>query len=192
MVRVSTAQKDLQFRGEFAPADDSALRRLYAEHGPALVNYVMRTIRGDRQLAEDVVQETMLRAWRHPEAQRPGGGWTRPWLFTVAHRIAIDQIRAGNTRPVEFLDEHIDLHARAKDDLDRLMDAREVRSAVGALPERLRTVLIEVYFRERSVAEAAEILQVPPGTVKSRTFYALRALHESLVNRGFLPRRGEW
>jgi RNA polymerase sigma-70 factor (ECF subfamily) len=184
---VSPAQKDLPPRDAVAPAHEATLRELYAEHGPALLNYLMRITRGDRHLAEDVVQETMVRAWRHPEAQRADGSWSRPWLFTVAYRIAIDQIRAGSARPAELLDEHIDLHAYANDEVDRLLDAREIRAAIVGLPERLRTILIEVYFRDHSVAEAAEALRIPPGTVKSRTFYALRALHDSLVRSGFLP-----
>ena len=186
VVPVTAAPAEPPFHEDYALADESALRRLYVEHGPALVNHLLRITRGDRHLAEDVVQETMLRAWRHPEAQGADGRWTRPWLFTVAQRIAIDRIRAGNTRPVEVSDEHIELHARAEDRLERLLDAREVRAAVVALPERFRNVLIEVYFRECSVAEAAVALNIPLGTVKSRTFYALRALQESLEHRGFL------
>jgi len=187
VVPVSPGQKDVPAHGNVAPVDEEALRELYAEHGPPLLSYLMRITRGDRHLAEDVVQETMVRAWRHPEAQRADGRWSRRWLFTVAYRIAIDQIRAGHARPVELLDGHIDLHACADDDVDRLLDAREIRAAVVGLPERLRTIVIEVYYRERSVAEAAEALRIPQGTVKSRTFYALRALHDSLVQSGFLP-----
>ena len=187
MFPVSPDRNDLPIETRSEAADEAAVRRLYAEHGLALVNYLMRITRGDRHLAEDVVQETIMRAWRHPEARRADGGWIRPWLCTVAQRIAIDHIRSGRNRPLEQFDEHIGGEAHVADDVDRMLDAREVRAAVVELPERLRTVLIEVYFRERSVAEAAEALQIPPGTVKSRTYYALRALQESLVRRGFSP-----
>ena len=70
---------------------------------------------------------------------------------------------------------------------DRIADRAEIRAALLALPERLRIVIVEIYFRDRSVAEVAEILGVPPGTIKSRTFYALRALREQLTERGILP-----
>src|SRR3569833_121987 len=167
---------------------DAALQELYRQHAPGLVQYLTRLTRGDLHRAEDIAQETVLRAWRHPEARTRDGEWNRRWLTTVARNIAIDQIRAGNARPTEVADEQIDLRPQPVDDIDRLVNGREVRAALATLPERFRTALIEGYFRERSVAEAAEILDVPPGTVKSRTFYALRALREALVERGFTDR----
>lgn len=145
----------------------------------------MRLTSGDRHRAEDIVQETLLRAWNHPEARSADGQWSRAWLFTVARRIAIDQLRAAQARPVELSDERIEGFSRVEDDIDRLLDAREVRAAIADLPERLRTALVAIYFQERSIAEAAELLDVPLGTVKSRTFYALRALRDALVARGF-------
>lgn len=166
---------------------DEALRLAYAEHGPILLNYLLRLTTGNRAMAEDIVQETLVRAWHHPEARTPDGQWSRGWLFTVARRIAIDHIRAGRGRTTELLDERIEDHA-VTGDIDRLIDRREVRDAVARLPERLRGALIEIYFQERSVAEAAEALAVPEGTVKSRTFYALKALHDDLVRRGFEKR----
>ncbi|WP_371409272.1 sigma factor-like helix-turn-helix DNA-binding protein [Micromonospora zamorensis] len=69
------------------------------------------------------------------------------------------------------------------DPIERARDAAEVRAALAALPERLRITLVEIYFQERSVAEVAEVLHVRPGTVKSRTSYALRALREALAGR---------
>ncbi len=75
-------------------ADDAALRRLYGTHGSALMSYLVRYLRGDRRHAEDIVQETMLRAWRHPEVQSEQGEWSRAWLMTVARRLAIDHLRS--------------------------------------------------------------------------------------------------
>ncbi|MFI5838784.1 sigma-70 family RNA polymerase sigma factor [Catenuloplanes sp. NPDC051500] len=167
------------------PTHDEALRLAYDTHGPILLNYLMRLTMGNRSMAEDILQETLMRAWNHPEARTPDGQWSRGWLFTVARRIAIDHIRSAAGRPVEQLDERIEERHATADPIDRLLNSREVREAVARLPERLRTALIEIYFQERSVAEAAQNLSVPEGTVKSRTFYALRALHEDLVGRGF-------
>ncbi|NBE80107.1 sigma-70 family RNA polymerase sigma factor [Micromonospora sp. NEAU-HG-1] len=173
--------------GRPARTDDGALRHLYQSHAPILLSYLLRLTNGDRHRAEDIVQETLLRAWKHPEAQSADGRWSRAWLFTVARRIAIDQVRAAQARPTEMSDERMESFSRPDDEIDRLLDAREVRAALAALPERLRTALVAIYFQEHSIAEAAEVLDVPPGTVKSRTFYALRALREQLIERGFTP-----
>ncbi len=80
-------------------ADEAFVRALYAEHGGALLRYALHLTGGDRQRAEDLVQETIVRAWRHPEAlaDRPA----RPWLFAVARNLAVDSYRARQARPPE-------------------------------------------------------------------------------------------
>ncbi len=168
-----------------ALADSHALRRLYDLHAPALLGYLIRYLRGDRQHAEDVVQETILRAWRHPEVQSPGGEWSRSWLLTVARRIAIDNVRSAAARVPELPDDHLDERTCDIDEFERMLDAHEVRNALKSLPCKQRLALIEIYYRDRSVTEAAESLGVPPGTIKSRAFYALSALREALRASGF-------
>jgi RNA polymerase sigma-70 factor, ECF subfamily len=163
----------------------SELQDLYEAHGTVLLKYLIRFTHGDRHRAEDILQETLLRAWHHPEARRMDGRWSRPWLFTVARRIAIDHFRLASTRPIEVRDDDLDERPMPKDDVERMIDAAEVRAALESLPHRLRSVLIEIYFRERSISETAEKFGVPVGTIKSRTFYALRALRKALVARGF-------
>ncbi|WP_412746060.1 sigma-70 family RNA polymerase sigma factor [Krasilnikovia sp. MM14-A1004] len=162
-----------------------ALRHLNDVHGPVLLAYITRLTRGNIHWAQDILQETYLRAWRNPEARNSDGRWSRAWLFTVARRITIDHVRAVQARPPEYLDERIDAHRGIGDEFERHLDRREVREAIAELPERQQRILIEIYFRERTVEEAAEILGIPAGTVKSRTFYALKALRERLVGRGF-------
>ena len=90
---------------------DTAVRALYHAHGAALLSYLMRLTKGDRDRAEDLLQETLLRAWKHPEARDADGAWSPQWLFTVARRIAIDHIRATVARPTEIGDERLDERA---------------------------------------------------------------------------------
>lgn len=160
------------------------LRALYAEHGGALMGYALRLTGGDRQHAEDVVQETLLRAWRHPGALvgRP----VRPWLFTIARNLVVDAYRARRARPRETGDAALEL-LPAGDDIDRALESWTVAEALADLSPDHRAVLIETYYRGRSVAEAATVLGIPPGTVKSRTYYALRALKLVLEERGLTP-----
>ena len=76
-----------------------SLRALYDEHASALLSYALRLTNGDRGRAEDIVQETLLRAWRHLDALTPERGSTRAWLVTVARNVAVDAHRARSARP---------------------------------------------------------------------------------------------
>lgn len=167
-----------------AVADEQLIRALYAEHGGPLLGYVQRLTGGDRQSAEDIVQETLLRAWMHPEAisDRPA----RPWLFAVARNLAVDAHRARRARPPEVAEGALEL-LPVPDEADRVLESWAVADALSALRPEHRQVLVETYYLGRSVTEAAMVLGIPAGTVKSRTFYALRALKLALEERGLAP-----
>jgi RNA polymerase sigma-70 factor (ECF subfamily) len=167
--------------------DEELVRALYAEHAGPLLGYVLRLTGGDRYRAEDVVQETLLRAWRHPEAIAASDVSPRPWLYTVARHLVVDGVRARNARPIETSGEHLAEVALDDDELDRALTSWEVADALTTLTPDHRAVLVETYFRGRSVAEAATVLGIPAGTVKSRTYYALRALRLALEERGLAP-----
>lgn len=177
-----------QETGESEPvkpvSDEDLVRALYAEHAAPLLRYALRMTDGDRQRAEDIVQETLLRAWMHPEAiaDRPA----RPWLFAVARNLAVDAHRARKARPHEVGESALSLVA-VPDEADRVLESWAVADALAALRPDHRRVLLETYYRGRSVAEAATVLGIPAGTVKSRAFYALRALRLALEERGLAP-----
>jgi RNA polymerase sigma-70 factor (ECF subfamily) len=157
---------------------------MYTDHGGPLLGYALRLTGGDRQQAEDIVQETLLRAWRHPEALT--GRPVRPWLFTVARNLVVDAHRARQSRPPEAGDSSLATLPGA-DDIDRALESWTVAEALADLSPQHRAVLIETYYRGCSVAEAAAMLGIPAGTVKSRTYYALRALKLALEERGLAP-----
>lgn len=157
------------------------LAALQREHGRPLFALLLRLCDGDRQRAEDLVQETLVRAWQHPEALRADAfDSVRPWLLTVARRLAIDARRARQARPPEVGDAVLESARVIADHAERSAATLDVREAVKTLTPRHREVLVLVYFQGASVAEAAEALGIPPGTVKSRAYYALRALRRML------------
>ncbi|MCT9934754.1 sigma-70 family RNA polymerase sigma factor [Planotetraspora sp. A-T 1434] len=164
-------------------ADEELIRALFEDHGGPLYGYVLR-LTGDPGRAEDVVQETLLRAWRHPSVLE--GRPVRAWLFTVARNLVVDQHRARKSRPKETSDEALAV-LPADDELEKAVESWGIADALASLRPEHREVLMETYYRGRSVKEASEILGIPPGTVKSRTYYALRALKLALEERGLAP-----
>ncbi|GAA3014305.1 sigma-70 family RNA polymerase sigma factor [Actinokineospora diospyrosa] len=150
---------------------------IVATHRAALLSYARR-VTGCPFRAEDVVQETWIRAWRHQDKLTEDRGSVRAWLMRVAHNIAIDQHRGRASRPSEVELPEVDMTsapARTDEVIDRVM----VDAALESLPEPHRRTVVEVYFADRTAAGAAATLRVPVGTVKSRLHYALRALRES-------------
>jgi RNA polymerase sigma-70 factor, ECF subfamily len=163
-----------------APADDrqALVRTLYAEHAPALRAYVTRLL-SDPYQAEDVVQETMLRAWRNAEILVPERGSVSGWLMRVAHNIAVDKIRARKARPDE-VEESAAAPRRLDDHAAAVVDSVFVARALARLSPAHREVLRMVYFADRTAAQTADVLGLPVGTVKSRTYHALRRMRVCL------------
>ncbi|GAA2089049.1 sigma-70 family RNA polymerase sigma factor [Kitasatospora saccharophila] len=180
-------------RGTGRPAAEHRLMRaLYREHAGPLYGMVLHLVGGDRQRAEDVVQETLVRAWRHLDRLDPDRDGLRPWLATVARRIVIDGRRSARARPREVPESALDrlpdpAAPAAEDELDRALRLMTITDALGALSAAHRAAITETYLRGRTATEAAAVLGVPPGTVRSRLHYALRALRLALEERGVTP-----
>jgi RNA polymerase sigma-70 factor (ECF subfamily) len=159
------------------------MQQLHDEHAAALWGYSLRLTGQDRARAEDVVQETLLRAWRNHDRLDESRGSVRSWLFTVARNIVIDEWRTSRSQhEVAVADV-----PEGRDDLDhtdQLLTSWLVAEAVTSLSADHRAVLLECYYRGASVAQAAHRLGIPEGTVKSRTHYALRALRLALQEMG--------
>jgi RNA polymerase sigma factor (sigma-70 family) len=170
-----------------AATDDIVLAELYRRYRVPLLTFVLRLTAGDRHLAEDVVQETMVRAWREARRLDLTGPSLMPWLATVARRIVIDEDRRRRVRPPEVGGGMADKPPVADDETDSLLRKVLVVEALQALSAAHREVLNETILRDRTVNEAADVLGIPVGTVKSRVYYALKALRVVMAERGVSP-----
>jgi len=155
---------------------EAFLRQVVDEHRRPLHRFLTRLLLGQQDLAEDLVQETLLRAWRNAEALAADPAKVAPWLYTVARRVAIDAMRARQARPPEVTLPDLNRAASTDDEMDRVVNVHAVRLALTKISPEHRQVLLEMYYRGASVAEAARRLGIPEGTVKSRAYYAVRAL----------------
>ena len=143
--------------------DSDLLRALNDKYAHALWSYVVRLNGGDRVKAQDVVQETMLRAWRNRAVLEPAGGFQRGWLFAVARHIVIDESRSRR-RHSELVTDQVS-EQPVEDAAQQIVDRQFILAAVRTLSTEHREVLLECYFRGASIAQAAQTLGVPPGTI---------------------------
>ena len=161
--------------------DHAQLTALYDAHAAPVWRYVV-SLTGDHVGADDVVQETLLRAWRTPRIMADDPSTLRSWMFTVARNIVIDDARSARRRHEHTVDE---LPETAGGDVtDARFDALLGEEALATLTPDHRAVIVAAYYGGRSVAQAAEELGIPAGTVKSRLHYAVRALRLALQERG--------
>jgi RNA polymerase sigma-70 factor (ECF subfamily) len=167
--------------GRASAGDEALVQAVYREHGRAMLAYATRLL-NDRAAAEDVVQEALIRAWRHPEVLTNGKGSIRGWLLTVVRNLVTDRQRARAARPAEVAETAAaaDLSAVVRDHADQVVASVTVLEALEGLSDDHRGVLDQLYFQGRSLGETATALGIPTGTVKSRTYYALRALRRAL------------
>jgi RNA polymerase sigma-70 factor, ECF subfamily len=169
-----------------ATCHDEIMRGLYERHGAALERYVTSLLDGDRHAAADIVQETALRVWRNVDGLDVAGPAFRPWLLKVARRLVIDRYRMRMNRPTEVGGDAPDWAVRISDDSDRTLSAMVVSEAIAGLSPDHRDVITELYLRGNSVAGTAVLLGIPVGTVKSRLYYALRALRAAMTRSGLM------
>jgi len=158
-----------------------ALRALSEAHAATLWRYVV-SLTGDATGADDIVQETLLRAWRSPSILSDPVDSTRGWLFTVARNLVIDDARSARRR--HEVTTHAVPDRTERDRTDAVFEALLVEEALAGLILEHRSVLVHCYYGGRTVAETAEVLGIPPGTVKSRLHYGLRALRLALQEKG--------
>lgn len=165
-----------------------SLAQLHADWAGPLHTFAMRRL-GDRESAEEAVQDTLLKAWRHRDRFDPARGSEATWLFAIARNVVVDRLRRRRVRPVtgiEFDEADVRVGADDRLEVDRLLETWQVADALAALSPEHRDALVLCHWRGHSVAEAARLLDVPEGTVKSRVYYGLRALRLQLEEQGVI------
>src|SRR6476619_303183 len=164
-------------------ATGEALRSLYRSYAGELYGFALNAL-GDRGTAEEVVQEVFTRAWRHAEAYDPTRGSVRTWLYQIARHAIIDMRRRAAVRPALPLHEPRDEEDPEGLSIERAMLGWQVAGALEQLTPEHRQVIRLAHVQGLAVREIAERLGLPEGTVKSRTWYALRSLRLVLEELG--------
>jgi RNA polymerase sigma factor (sigma-70 family) len=162
-----------------AGGDAGALDALYTRHGPALLGYLTGQLGNNRQLAEEVLQDVMLAVWKSAANFR-GASKVRTWMIAIARNQAINIRRKRNLQMVELHETYGTEDTTPLERLERLDRAETLRNAIRELPEQQRETLELVFFHQLSGVEAAEILDVSVGTVKSRLHRAKETLRRLL------------
>ncbi|MGI8780953.1 MAG: sigma-70 family RNA polymerase sigma factor [Solirubrobacteraceae bacterium] len=162
-----------------------AMRGLYRLYGGELYGFALNAL-GDRGAAEEIVQEVFVRAWRHAGRYDPGRAAVRTWLYQIARHAIIDARRRASVRP------GLPLHEPSEDadggtSLEQAMLGWQVAAALERLTPEHRQMVRMAQFRGLTMREIAEHTGLPLGTVKSRTWYALRSLRLVLEEMGVAP-----
>ncbi len=156
-----------------ASGDERAASVLYDAYADALYGYGLHHL-GDRELAEELVQRVLEKVWRRAHTYDPSRGPVRAFVFAIARSTVADLWRASARAPHPIGE--VAAEVGAVDDVaDRLLLAATVRAALERLTPDHRRVLELAYSRGLTQREVAEVLDLPLGTVKSRTYYALKA-----------------
>lgn len=161
---------------------DRALPELYRRYERRLYGLGLRLL-GDRGLAEELVQETFVRVWRTADRFDPDRGTVPTFLFAIARRLAIDLWRRPSSRPFEPEPES-EPAGTPETEFDQVLLQVAVRDALDSLTDAHRQVLELSYRSDMTQAEIARQLGISLGTVKSRTYHALRAFHRAVEERG--------
>lgn len=176
-MRVGT-EEEAELLAAVARGQQGALEDLYDRYERRLYGLGVRLL-GERGLAEELVQETFVRLWQMASRFDPQRGSAATFIYTVARRIAIDLWRRPSSRPFDPSAE-----GESPDPIEDVVTSLAVRDALDSLSDAHREVIELVHGQGMRQRETAELLGVPAGTVKTRVYYALRALRLALQERG--------
>jgi RNA polymerase sigma-70 factor, ECF subfamily len=166
---------------------EEGARALYRAYGDELYRFALTRLK-DPALAEEVVQDTFLRAWRHQDRFDPKRASQRTWLFEIARNLTTDAFRRRSVRPAAVTNGATSPEAEEPGDpYSEAVDRWQIEAALVGLRPEHREVIQLVHFEGLSLEEAARRANIPVGTVKSRCFYALRSLRDILAEAGVTP-----
>ncbi|NDJ85789.1 MAG: sigma-70 family RNA polymerase sigma factor [Chloroflexi bacterium] len=174
---------DRQLVQAMSQGDARALDELYARHGPGVLSFLVSRL-SDRQLAEEVLQDVMLAAWKNADGFR-GESSVRTWLLVIARNRAINARRRYAPTLVS-VDTVFNLQSTDTGPFEavaREFDKAAVRDAIGYLEPDQREILTLFFYHQLSGPEIAEVLEINPGTVKSRLHRAKEALRRTMMLR---------
>lgn len=168
-------------------ADEEAFRELFRRYSPNAMALARRVAR-QPFIAEEIVQEAFLAAWRNAEGYNEGRGSVRSWLMTMVHHRAVDAVRREESQRRRAEDAQTGDVLAVEDPADAVVaqlglpeERRAVRAALGDLPAEQRQVIELMYFDGLSQSKVSERLGLPLGTVKSRTLLGMRRLRSALI-----------
>lgn len=148
----------------------------FDRHGNELLGFAVNALR-DRPLAEDCVQEALVRAWNARERFDAERASERTWLFAILRNVVVDAMRARTRQPASaFADDHMDVAADVPDPLERLA----LVEGLSKLSAEHRAVIVAIHIDGLSYADFSAASGVPAATLRTRAFYALRALRGHL------------
>jgi len=173
-----TGETDSELLVRVAGGDREAFDQLYHRYVRSVFGLALRRLR-DRQRAEDAVQETFTAVWRSARSYKPERGPAAPWLYAVARNAIVDRLRARTDTPGE-LPETASAEPGPAERAESSYVSWRVQRAMEELPEREREVLELAYWSEMSQSEVAGYLNIPLGTVKTRTRSGLSRLADLL------------
>ncbi len=181
---IAAMEQDQELVRQVARGDENALRALYASYGPRLFSYALR-FTGDRSVAEEVVQDSLLAVWKNARGYR-GHSRVSTWLLGIVHNQSLNAMRRRRL-PTTGLEGA----CREAADADKLEDLanvsdrrRALSSALAQLSPDHRAALELVFYQGLSLVETARALDCPVGTVKSRLSYAKTYLRQALRRAG--------
>jgi RNA polymerase sigma-70 factor, ECF subfamily len=159
----------------------------YRQHGAEVYRFALRGL-ADPGAAQDVTQETFVKAWRSAHRYDPDTASLRVWLFGIARNTMIDHLRADRARPWQSsLADAPTIEASAgsvEDHADTVLDGWLVEEGMRRLAPHHREALVQTHLLGRPYDEVAAELSIPVGTLRSRVFYAMRALRSAMDEMG--------